>query len=49
MIDRQKEVDRYKWLLMDKDHRAYWSNTVFGLVIEILWHRFKCWKKDRLK
>ena len=42
----EQENKKYN-ILIDKNNITYFSNSVFGLVIEILWHRFKFWKKGK--
>ena len=40
-----KHKRKYTWILLDKNDKAYFSDTMSGLVIEILRHRYNHWRK----
>ena len=39
--------NKYNYVIIDKNNVTYFSNSWFGLLIEILWHRFKFWRKGK--
>ena len=40
-------IDTVTKLPIDKNNITYFSNSVFGLFIEIMYHRLKFWKKGK--
>ena len=43
----KKASKKYENILIDKNNITYFSNSVFGLFMEIMWHRLKFWKKGK--